>query len=393
MDARLLVIEGKVTKREVRLKLPTVIGRSRHADLTVNHSLVSREHCRIYELDGALVVRDNDSTNGTFVEGRRVVECVLKPGDRLKIGPLTFSVDYEHRGSFPALDRTKTSDGEATVQAIVPPPTDTVRVEGAALPPKSAEDTVGQGFLETLGRPHFEPMEVEPIEPIVQTDFEEERPTAADLAAASPIEDLAELDLSPSASAEQPVDERVQDELPADSQPVAESSPAPDDDASDLPAGEALAETQTWYQPPPDFTFDEEDAFDDDALPPMAMPEQASEQGDVDDESDSPPASQGPVVDAGIARQPKLPPKPVKPAGKGLLGWLPFGKKKSAKPASQSTVAAPSVPPVSPILPPPESEAPPHTAGDAAAENVSSENEPAPSGGNEELDSFLRKQR
>src|SRR5688572_18393959 len=101
MNAKLVVVRGKATKREIPLKLPTIIGRSREADLTVAHPLVSRQHCRIFEVDGALVVKDNQSLNGTFIGGARITEAVLKPGDQLTVGPLTFVALYEHQGDYP----------------------------------------------------------------------------------------------------------------------------------------------------------------------------------------------------------------------------------------------------------------------------------------------------
>ncbi len=103
MDARLVVVEGKASRRVVQLKLPTIIGRSREADVKVGHASVSRIHCEIYELDGALVVRDAGSLNGTFIDSVRITESVLKPGDRLTVGPLTFVAEYEHDGDFPVL--------------------------------------------------------------------------------------------------------------------------------------------------------------------------------------------------------------------------------------------------------------------------------------------------
>jgi predicted component of type VI protein secretion system len=95
MDARLIVVGGKANKSEVKLKLPTTIGRSRAADLTVAHPKVSRQHCQIFERDGLLVVRDNGSLNGTYIEDTRITESVLKPGDKLTVGPLTFMAAYE----------------------------------------------------------------------------------------------------------------------------------------------------------------------------------------------------------------------------------------------------------------------------------------------------------
>jgi pSer/pThr/pTyr-binding forkhead associated (FHA) protein len=63
------------------------LGRSTGADFIVEAALVSRVHCRLTALpDGALEVRDLDSTNGTFVNGRRVAQARLAPGDRLRVG-------------------------------------------------------------------------------------------------------------------------------------------------------------------------------------------------------------------------------------------------------------------------------------------------------------------
>lgn len=103
MQAKLIVVGGRASKDIVQLKLPATIGRSRDATITVAHSTVSRYHCEIVEVDGALVVRDNNSLNGTFVEEERITECVLRPGAKLAVGPLTFQADYEHDGEYPLL--------------------------------------------------------------------------------------------------------------------------------------------------------------------------------------------------------------------------------------------------------------------------------------------------
>ncbi|HVX11205.1 MAG TPA: FHA domain-containing protein [Pirellulales bacterium] len=113
MEAKLVVVGGKANKSEVKLKLPAMLGRGRDADVTVAHATVSRQHCLIYELDGALVVRDNGSLNGTVVDGERIKESVLKPGQSLTIGPLTFRADYEHSGEFPVLGDAPNGAAEA----------------------------------------------------------------------------------------------------------------------------------------------------------------------------------------------------------------------------------------------------------------------------------------
>jgi pSer/pThr/pTyr-binding forkhead associated (FHA) protein len=63
------------------------LGRATGADFIVDAALVSRVHCRFTVLpDGALEVRDLESTNGTYVNGARVDAAQLNAGDRVQIG-------------------------------------------------------------------------------------------------------------------------------------------------------------------------------------------------------------------------------------------------------------------------------------------------------------------
>ena len=62
------------------------IGRSAGAEFIVDAALVSRVHCRLTAGATELQVIDLDSTNGTFVNGKRVDEATLKEGDRLGVG-------------------------------------------------------------------------------------------------------------------------------------------------------------------------------------------------------------------------------------------------------------------------------------------------------------------
>ena len=63
------------------------LGRASGADFIVDGALVSRVHCRLTVLpDGALEVKDLESTNGTYINGARVATARLNSGDRLKVG-------------------------------------------------------------------------------------------------------------------------------------------------------------------------------------------------------------------------------------------------------------------------------------------------------------------
>ncbi len=103
MDAELNVVGGKASKASVSLKLPTVIGRSRQATLTVAHPMVSRRHAELFETDGLLMIRDLGSLNGTRIDGKRIKEAPLPPDAEFTIGPLTFQVKYQYQGDLSQL--------------------------------------------------------------------------------------------------------------------------------------------------------------------------------------------------------------------------------------------------------------------------------------------------
>lgn len=72
------------------------IGRATGADFIIDAALVSRVHCRLTSLpDGGLEVRDLASTNGTFLNGKRVAASRLADGDRLRVGRVELLVSEE----------------------------------------------------------------------------------------------------------------------------------------------------------------------------------------------------------------------------------------------------------------------------------------------------------
>jgi len=71
------------------------IGRSPGAQFIVDAALVSRLHCRLSAGATELQVDDLDSTNGTFVNGKRVKRCSLKEGDRLGVGRVELVISRE----------------------------------------------------------------------------------------------------------------------------------------------------------------------------------------------------------------------------------------------------------------------------------------------------------
>jgi hypothetical protein len=72
------------------------IGRSRHSDVMLDDPNLSRAHAEVRPRGGSWVVTDLGSTNGTRLNGRRLVGTeVLKPGDELEFGTTRLTFELE----------------------------------------------------------------------------------------------------------------------------------------------------------------------------------------------------------------------------------------------------------------------------------------------------------
>lgn len=83
-------------------QLPFRVGRRSGLELTLPSTSVSTEHAEFYELEGELHVRDLASTNGTYVNRRRVAEAALRDGDIIHFADFEFRLEAgiaSHRGT------------------------------------------------------------------------------------------------------------------------------------------------------------------------------------------------------------------------------------------------------------------------------------------------------
>jgi pSer/pThr/pTyr-binding forkhead associated (FHA) protein len=69
-----------------------LVGRHQECDIQIQSRKVSRRHCCIAQVNDHLVVRDLCSTNGIRINGVRVLEGQLHPGDELTIGNYRYEV-------------------------------------------------------------------------------------------------------------------------------------------------------------------------------------------------------------------------------------------------------------------------------------------------------------
>lgn len=90
---KLLVIGQNASVQEVTLRRPrTVVGRKKGCKLRIRSELVSRIHCSLICDGKHFRAKDLGSSNGTFVNGIRITEAQLRPGDVVQIGPVKFVV-------------------------------------------------------------------------------------------------------------------------------------------------------------------------------------------------------------------------------------------------------------------------------------------------------------
>ena len=77
----------------VQIDKPILLfGRHEECDVQLNSKKVSRRHCVLAQVGDVLIVRDLGSTNGVRINGERVAEGKLRPGDELQIGNFKYQV-------------------------------------------------------------------------------------------------------------------------------------------------------------------------------------------------------------------------------------------------------------------------------------------------------------
>lgn len=126
------------------------VGRRPNNDLCLSHRTVSGEHASLTVEGSSLFLEDKNSTNGTFVNGRRLSGSItLEPGDVIHFGQLVFAV--------------KRSEQFNPSQSSIPFGSETVVSET----PKDA--LLYEGFDRLLNKPDIDPY----FQPIIRFDTQE----------------------------------------------------------------------------------------------------------------------------------------------------------------------------------------------------------------------------
>jgi hypothetical protein len=94
--AKLVLLSAGHVGRTHELKVDkTTIGRVEDNTFQIAEPSVSSHHCEILLRGTDVLVKDLNSTNGTFINGEKVSETVLKPGQVLRLGQIEMRLDTE----------------------------------------------------------------------------------------------------------------------------------------------------------------------------------------------------------------------------------------------------------------------------------------------------------
>ena len=84
---QLVILEGPDKNKKMTLSKNVIkIGKKENNDLVLTDKTVSRNHLEIEYRDDSFILRDLESTNGTYLNGNKVKEAFLSPGDFIKLG-------------------------------------------------------------------------------------------------------------------------------------------------------------------------------------------------------------------------------------------------------------------------------------------------------------------
>jgi pSer/pThr/pTyr-binding forkhead associated (FHA) protein len=100
--AKLVLLSAGMTGRTHELKVDkTTIGRVEDNTFQISEPSVSSHHCEILLRGTDVVVRDLNSTNGTYINGEKVAESIIKPGQVLRLGQIEMRLETDSMAAAP----------------------------------------------------------------------------------------------------------------------------------------------------------------------------------------------------------------------------------------------------------------------------------------------------
>jgi pSer/pThr/pTyr-binding forkhead associated (FHA) protein len=119
--AKLVILNQGMTGRTFDLNVErTTVGRVEDNTFQIADGSVSSHHAEVILRGTDVVIKDLDSTNGSFINNERITEAVLKPGQILRFGQVELKIDDGKPAPAPG---TVPPLKEASSAPLPPPPT------------------------------------------------------------------------------------------------------------------------------------------------------------------------------------------------------------------------------------------------------------------------------
>lgn len=113
---KLVVLSEGLTGRSYELKVEkTTIGRLEDNSFQIAEQSISSHHCEVLLKGADVVVKDLSSTNGTFINGEKISEKSLKPGQILRLGQIEMRLEDENAPAAAAANDKKKIDPNTRV--------------------------------------------------------------------------------------------------------------------------------------------------------------------------------------------------------------------------------------------------------------------------------------
>lgn len=113
---KLVVLSEGLTGKSYELKVEkTTIGRVDDNAFQIAEQSVSSHHCEILLKGNDVIVKDLNSTNGTYINGEKITEKALKPGQILRLGTIEVRLEADGAAASPAPAEKKKMDPNTRV--------------------------------------------------------------------------------------------------------------------------------------------------------------------------------------------------------------------------------------------------------------------------------------
>lgn len=147
MAKLVLLSEGLTGKSHELVVEKTTIGRVDDNSFPIPESSISSHHCEVLLKGNDVVIKDLNSTNGTFINGEQVTESVLKPGQILRLGKIEMRLETgaPAAGAAPAPPSKKAADQTL----VIPRGVSLNELEQGS---RGGFDTAGAGFSKKVNK-------------------------------------------------------------------------------------------------------------------------------------------------------------------------------------------------------------------------------------------------